>query len=138
MKKKEDISQVDKKDWDEYTRRPTDIFDKDTTYVENNSSRRFKFDLHGYTLSEANTKVEEIISYCLKKKIYEILLITGKGLHSNTDNDVYLSKNYSKLRYSIPEYLNTNKNLASTISDISKADLKDGGDGAIIIKIKKL
>ena len=137
MKKKEDISQVDKKDWDEYTRRPTDIFDKDTTYVENNSSRRFKFDLHGYTLSEANTKVEEIISYCLKKKIYEILLITGKGLHSNTDNDVYLSKNYSKLRYSIPEYLNTNKNLASTISDISKADLKDGGDGAIIIKIKK-
>ena len=68
MKKKEDISQVDKKDWDEYTRRPTDIFDKDTTYVENNSSRRFKFDLHGYTLSEANTKVEEIISYCLKKK----------------------------------------------------------------------
>ena len=73
-----------------------------------------------------------------KKKIYEILLITGKGLHSNTDNDVYLSKNYSKLRYSIPEYLNTNKNLASTISDISKADLKDGGDGAIIIKIKKL
>jgi|TARA_B110000211_G_C14068267_1_gene548699 DNA-nicking Smr family endonuclease len=138
VKKKEDISQVDKKDWDEYTRRPTDIFDKDTTYVENNSSRRFKFDLHGYTLSEANTKVEEIISYCLKKKIYEILLITGKGLHSNTDNDVYLSKNYSKLRYSIPEYLNTNKNLASTISDISKADLKDGGDGAIIIKIKKL
>ena len=138
MKKKEDISQVDKKDWDEYTRRPTDIFDKDTTYVENNSSRRFKFDLHGYTLSEANTKVEEIISYCLKKKNYEILLITGKGLHSNTDNDVYLSKNYSKLRYSIPEYLNTNKNLASTISDISKADLKDGGDGAIIIKIKKL
>ena len=138
MKKKEDISQIDKKDWDEYTRRPTDIFDKDATYVENNSSRRFKFDLHGYTLSEANTKVEEIISYCLKKKIYEILLITGKGLHSNTDNDVYLSKNYSKLRHSIPEYLNTNKNVASTISDISKADLKDGGDGAIIIKIKKL
>ena len=138
MKKKEDISQTDKKDWDEYTSRITDIVDKEELNTENNSARRFKFDLHGYTLSEANIKAEEIISHCLKKNVYEILLITGKGIHSNTDNDVYSSKNYSKLRYSIPEYLNTNTNVANKISCISKADLKDGGDGAIIIKLKKL
>ena len=111
MKKKEDISQTDKKDWDEYTSRITDIVDKEELSTENNSARRFKFDLHGYTLSEANIKAEEIISHCLKKNVYEILLITGKGIHSNTDNDVYSSKNYSKLRYSIPEYLNTNTNI---------------------------
>jgi|TARA_B100001057_G_scaffold417038_1_gene435437 DNA-nicking Smr family endonuclease len=138
VKKKEDISQTDKKDWDEYTSRITDIVDKEELSTENNSARRFKFDLHGYTLSEANIKAEEIISHCLKKNVYEILLITGKGIHSNTDNDVYSSKNYSKLRYSIPEYLNTNTNVANKISYISKADLKDGGDGAIIIKLKKL
>ena len=63
---------------------------------------------------------------------------TGKGIHSNTEKDVYVSKDLSKLRYSVPEYINSNLGLSKHIISISEADKKNGGDGAIIIKLKKL
>ena len=55
-----------------------------------------------------------------KKKYKEILLITGKGLHSNTDKMTYVSKNLSKLKFSVPEFINNNMNLIIIIS-ISEA-----------------
>ena len=139
MKKKENISTSDKKTWEEYLKDPKDIFDKDTK-LDNSSKNntRFKFDLHGYKLLEANQKVKEIILSCSEKKYEEILLITGKGIHSNTVEDVYASKDLSKLRYSIPDYINSNVDLSKKVSKISIADAKDGGDGAIVIKLKKL
>jgi DNA-nicking Smr family endonuclease len=139
VKKKADISETDKKDWKEYLENPKDIFDKDL-----NSNRsleeysRFKFDLHGYQLLEANEKVREIIFSCSEKKYKEILLVTGKGMHSETSKDVYASKDLSKLRYSIPEYINSDHELSNKVSKIYTASLKDGGDGAIVIKLKKL
>ena len=139
MKKKEDISKTDKNHWEEYLKNPRDVFDKD-----NNSERpsienlRFKFDLHGYGLLDANAKVKDIIFSCYEKKYKEILLITGKGIHSNTEKDVYASKNLSKLRHSIPDYINSDKELSHKVAKISTADKKDGGVGAIIIKLKKL
>ena len=74
----------------------------------------------------------------LEKKYSEILLVTGKGIHSNTDQDVYVSNELSKLKYSIPDYIKSDNDLFSKISSISKADPQDGGDGAIIVKLKKL
>ena len=139
MKKKSDISETDKKDWEEYLKNPKDIFDKD--FNSNKSLKkysRFKFDLHGYQLSEANQKVKEIIFSCYEKQYEEILLITGKGIHSKTKKNVYASNDLSKLRYSIPEYINSEYDLSSKVKKISSANLKDGGDGAIIIKLKKL
>ena len=94
--------------------------------------------MHGFTLDEANQKVREIILSCTKKNYKEILLITGKGLHSNTDNDVYVSKNLSKLKFSVPEFINNNSELNNSVFSISEASLKDGGAGAILIKLKKL
>ena len=82
--------------------------------------------------------VKEIILSCWKKKYSEILLVTGKGIHSNTDQNVYVSTKLSKLKYSVPDYIKSDNNLFSKISTISNADQKDGGDGAIIIKLKKL
>ena len=137
MKKKDDISLADKKVWEEYTKNPKDIFDKDIK--EKNKiipRKRFRFDLHGYTLDEANTKVRQIIIDCQQKGFNEILLITGKGLHSNTDNDAYVSKKLSKLKYSVPEYIRTNKELSDKILSIEPASLIDGGEGAIVIKLK--
>ena len=139
MKKKENISTSDKKTWEEYLKDPKDILDKDTK--SDNSSKnnsRFKFDLHGYKLLEANQKVREIILSCSEKKYEEILLITGKGIHSNTDKDVYASKDLSKLRYSIPDYISSDNDLSIRVRKIFSADKKDGGNGAIIIKLKKL
>ena len=137
MKKKEEIPLSDKLAWEEYTKNPKDIFDKE---LENKKIskivKRIKFDLHGYTLFEANEKVNEIINKCQKDGTKEILLITGKGLHSNTDNDAYVSKKLSKLKYSVPEYIRTNKELSDKILSLEPASLIDGGEGAIVIKLK--
>ena len=135
MKKKEEISKIDKEDWQNYLENPKDIFDKD---LKNNtfSKSRFKFDLHGFTLENANFKVKEIIQYCVKNNCRELLLITGKGLHSNTDQDIYSSKELSKLRHAIPDYIKNNQALNDLVISIKPASIPDGGDGAIIIKLK--
>ena len=139
MIKKKDLPEEDKKIWEDYTKSPSDIYDKEKKNIVSNSrSERFKFDLHGFTLDEANQKVKEIILSCVKKKYKEILLITGKGLHSTTDNDTYVSKNLSKLKFSVPEFVNNNNELSDCVFSISEASLKDGGAGAILIKLKSL
>ena len=43
-----------------------------------------------------------------------------------------------KLKYSVPEYIKSDLDLSKHIVSISNADKIDGGDGAIIIKLKKL
>jgi DNA-nicking Smr family endonuclease len=137
--KKKKISQEDNNSWQKYINNPTDIFDKDNIEKENNFiNNRFKYDLHGYTLIEANQKVKELILLCAEQKEKEILLITGHGLHSNTDKDIYVSKNLSKLKYSVPEFIKSNPNISKHILSIANANKIDGGDGAIIIKLKKL
>ncbi len=139
MIKKKNISREDINTWKNYIKSPTDITDKDN--IQNASKfqhNRFKYDLHGFSLLEANEKVKEIILSCVKKNYKEILLITGKGIHSNTEQNVYASKDLSKLRYSVPEYIKADLDLSKHILSITNADKIDGGDGAIIIKLKKL
>lgn len=139
MKKKDKISNEDQKNWEEYLKNPRDIFDKEkTTNIIVKKNQRFKFDLHGYNLIEANQKVKKLILECSEKKITEILLITGKGIHSNTYEDAYKSKDYSKLKFSIPDFINSEPELLNKIIDIKFADEKDGGDGALLVKIKNL
>ncbi|MDB9802581.1 Smr/MutS family protein [Pelagibacteraceae bacterium] len=139
MIKKKDLSKEDIKTWESYLKNPSDIYDKD----KNNSTKqerkdRFRFDLHGYTLNEANQKVRDIIFSCVKNKYREILFITGKGLHSTSDSDTYVSKNLSKLKYSVPEFIKTDYDLNKFVVSISDADKKDGGEGAVLIKLKNL
>ena len=139
MKKKEDLSNTDKAQWQEYLKNPKDIFDKEKivnkSYEEN---YRIRFDLHGFTLHDANIKVRELINNCQERGFREILLITGKGLHSNTEQNTYVSQELSKLKFSVPEYINSNKDLSDKIYSINKAPIVDGGDGAIIIKLKTI
>ena len=73
----------------------------------------------------------------MSNKYKEILLITGKGLHSNTAEDTYISQDLSKLRFSVPEFINNNDELNKHVVSISEASLDDGGEGAILIKLKK-
>ena len=138
MKDKDKISKIDKKNWQDYVNDPKDIYDKDAGIKNNVAYTRYKFDLHGLTFQEAKKKVGEVINYCSTKQFKEILLITGKGIHSNNEKDVYASEELSKLRYSVPEYINSNSDLSKYVVSISNADKIDGGDGAIIIKLKKL
>ena len=137
MKKKDSLSQKDKEDWKDFLENTSFIPDKDKTSQNRDSNQIYKFDLHGLTLSDANTKVKEIVISCSEKKYKEILLITGKGLHSK-DDDVYKSDKLSKLRYSIPEYINSEPEISKLISSVSTPSQKDGGEGALLIKLKKL
>ena len=138
MIKKKDPSQEDKTIWEEYIKNPSDIYDKDQGAPNNIQRReRYKFDLHGFTLDEANKKVKEIIEYCVKNKFKELLLITGKGNHSTSDDDIYISRDLGKLKYSVPEFIKTSE-LKKFIISINDGEKKDGGQGAIIIKFKNL
>ena len=139
MKKKKDLDQANTKAWEEYIKNPSDIYDKDKNFSkENNMKGRFKYDLHGYTLDDANRKVREIILSCKENNYKEILLITGKGLHSKNEKDIYVSKNLGTLRYSVPAFIKSEEELTNSIVSINEADIKDGGAGAILIKLKNL
>ncbi len=138
MIKKKNISSEDQKTWQNYINNPTDITDKEKpSNIKNTNRKRFKFDLHGYTLDAANKKVKEIILTCLEKKYDEILLITGKGLHSKNE-DVFVSKDFGKIKYSVQEFLKNEIDIFDYIKSISVAEKKDGGEGAILIKLKSL
>ena len=138
MIKKKDLSQEDKKTWEEYIKDPTDVYDKDINFRKNNRKDRFTFDLHGFSLNEANKKVREILVSCVENKYKEILLITGKGIHSTNDKDAYVSKDFGKLKFSVPEFIKSDLELNKLIISMSEADVKDGGEGAIIVKLKNL
>ena len=139
MTKKKTSNQEDKKAWEEYVKNPSDIYDKDLDLSNSIKRReRYIFDLHGFSLDEANSKVKEIIEHCIKNKFKELLFITGKGIHSTSDKDAYISKDLGKLKYSVPDYIKTNSELNKLVVSINDAEKKDGGEGAILIKLKNL
>ena len=139
MIKKKDLSSEDKKVWDEFIKNPNDVHDKDeNSLFNNNRKNRFKFDLHGFTLDEANKKVKEIIFHCVEKNYKEILFITGKGIHSTNEKDVFVSKDLGKLKFSVPEFIKSDIELNKLILSINDADIKDGGEGAMLVKLKNL
>ena len=139
MTNKKDLSKEDKDTWQDYIKNPSDIYDKDRSKSFTNKVKdRFKFDLHGYTLSGANTKVKELIISCIENNFREILLITGKGIHSTNEKDIYVSKDLGKLKFSVPEYINSDEELSKYILSLEEANEKDGGEGAILIKLRNL
>ena len=139
MIKKKDLSKKDIEAWETYIKNPSDIYDKDKNNKKGQSRReRFRFDLHGYTLDEANKRVRDVIFLCVKNKYKEILFITGKGLHSTSDSNAYVSKDFSKLKNSVPDFIESDDDLNKFVISISDADIKDGGKGAILIKLKNL
>ena len=137
MKKKDTLSQKDKEDWKKFVEDTSRIPDKDHKYQIERTNNKFRYDLHGLSLDEANEKVKEIIKSCIEKNCREILLITGKGLHSNQE-DVYKSRDLSKLRFSVPEFLNSDPEISKLVLSIVNPPQKDGGEGALLIKLKKL
>ena len=139
MIKKKDITQEDKNAWENYIKNPSDIYDKDKDLaIDKKRKERFKFDLHGFSLESANKKIKELLQYCIENNYKELLIITGKGTHSTNDQDVFSSKDLGKLKYSIPDYIKSNDELRNFVISINNAKKEDGGEGALIIKLKKL
>jgi len=125
--------------WKKFIFSKKPIKDKDV-YLDQNKSGQFltkKIDLHGYTLDEANLKTKELILSYYKQNIYKVIIITGKGSKSDNEKNPYISKDLSLLKYSVPHYLKTNESLKQVIKNISQADIKDGGEGAFYVYLKK-
>ena len=132
MKKNKDISKKDLEDWNKYTKNPNDIFDKDLNKQSISPNLRFKFDLHGFSLKEADKKVEQIIIDCSRKHYKEILLITGKGLHYSGVDE----QKAGILKKMVPIWLNEEPNRSKILS-FSHAKPSDGGVGALYVLLKK-
>jgi len=131
------ISDKDKKDWEEFLSRNQKLPNKDNSKKKLERGKVTSIDLHGYTLEEANRTVENFINRSFENNISKLIIVTGKGLHSHNANDPYVSKDLSILKYSVPEFIKKNQELMMKIYDIKEADIKDGGDGAFYIFLKK-
>ena len=133
----DNISKKDKKDWENFLSKNDKLVDKD---LEKNTYETYlskSLDLHGFSLEEANKKVESFLNVCFEKGVYKALIVTGKGLHSQNDKDPYVSKDLGILKYSVPEYIKNNNYLMSMINEIGDANIEDGGSGAFYIFLKK-
>ncbi len=95
-----------------------------------------KIDLHGYTIEEANKAVKQFIQKCFDDSITKIIVITGKGLRSKNVENPYLSKDLSILKYSVPEFIDSDENLMKMIIETKDAKIEDGGGGAFYIYLK--
>ena len=131
------ISDKDKKDWEEFLSKDQKLPNKDNSKKRLERGKVISIDLHGYTLKEANQTVEKFINESFENNISKLIIVTGKGLHSNNTNDPYVSQNLSILKHSVPEFIKKNQELMMKIYDIKEADIKDGGDGAFYIFLKK-
>ena len=131
------ISEKDKKTWEEFLSNDQKLPDKDKIQNKTIIKRTRSLDLHGKTLDEANTIIENFIKKSYEDKVQKLIIVTGKGLHSDNKNDPYVSKDLGILKYSIPEFVRNNEDLMKIISNISEASVKDGGTGAFYIFLKK-
>ena len=131
------ISNKDRKDWQDFLSKKENLPIKDEELNPKKTSEILTFDLHGYSLKDANNKVEDIIQKSYEAGIRKLVLITGKGLHSQNEKDPYVSKDFGILKNSVPEYIKSNNQLMNKINDIADADIKDGGSGAFYIYLKR-
>ena len=132
------LSDKDKKDWESFIKSKDKIYNKDSSN-ETNPKRKIStktIDLHGYSLENANKTINEYIKNCFSQNIKRLIVITGKGLRSNTQNDPYVSKDLSILKHSVPEFIKSNMDLMNLIKEIKSADIEEGGKGAFIIYLK--
>ena len=137
VKKKYSVPVEEQKAWDDFANKIGDIFPKDDDVSKKNINNKVKkLDLHGCSLSDANKVVKKFIIESFDNGYKKLLIVTGKGLRSKSHNNPYLSEKLSVLKYSIPEYINSDENLNNKVIRISEADLKDGGKGAIYIFLK--
>ena len=131
------ISKKDKKDWENFLSSDEKLPNKDSKFSIKKKSSIRSFDLHGFSLDEANDKINDLIKRSYEKGVSKLVIVTGKGLHSKNDKDPYVSKDFGILKYSVPEYINSNKELMSLINEIKDASVEDGGGGAFYIYLKK-
>ena len=131
------ITDKDKKDWEDILSGKDKLPNKDINPADKRVPKVITIDLHGYTLDEANKKINDLINKSYEERVSKLIIVTGKGLHSQNDKDPYVSKKLGILKYSVPEFIKNNVELMKKILEIKNADIEDGGGGAFYIYLKK-
>ena len=130
------ISDKDKKDWEDFLSSTENLPNKDID-LKKNIKKIKSYDFHGYSLDDANKKVTDLIYNSYKEGVKKLIIVTGKGLHSQNEKDPFVSKELGILKYSLPEFIKNNDDLMRMINNIEDAKIEDGGSGAFYIFLKK-
>ena len=131
------ISNKDKKAWEEFLSTNDKLPNKDSELNKKINLKIKHIDFHGYTLEDANKAIHKYIENAYESGVSKIIVVTGKGLHSDVEKDPYVSKDLSILKYSVPEFIENNIELVEKINEIKDANIEDGGSGAFYIFLKK-
>ena len=131
------ISDKDKKDWENFLSKKENLFDKDSKSFTKKTNKVITFDLHGYSLDEANKEIYQLIKNSYDRGVSKLIIVTGKGIHSKNDKDPYVSKDFGILKHSVPDYIKNNSELMTMINNLDEANIEDGGSGAFYIFLKK-
>ena len=133
------LSKKDLKTWKDFVEGKDKLYNKDTIYKEPKYKKKEStIDLHGFSLDQANRRIEKFIINCYEKKIEKINIITGKGLRSRVEQNPYQSKDLSILKYSVPEFIKSNSELMRLIKKIEdNGDNKNSGCFTLYLKIKE-
>ena len=131
------ISDKDKKDWENFLQNNEKLSDKEEKFKTKKRINSRTFDFHGYSLDEANQKIEELIGEAYRDGVNKLIIVTGKGLHSENSKDPYKSIDLGILKNSLPEFVKNNNNLLKMINSMDVANIEDGGSGAFYIFLKK-
>ena len=131
------ISEKDKKDWESFLSNNEKLPNKDIIKKNSTTYKKSEIDLHGYSLDEANKEIRKFILRCYKDGYNKLRIVTGKGLHSSNENNPYVSKDLSILKFSVPNFIKNNKELMNLIIEFKEATIQDGGEGAFYIYLRK-
>ena len=131
------ISDKDKKDWENFLSKNESLPNKDLKEYKKFQKKTILYDLHGYSLDEANKKIKDLINQSYENGINKLIIVTGKGIHSKNKIDPYASKDLGILRYSVPEFIKNSEDLIKLVNEIKEASIQDGGSGAFYIYLKK-
>ena len=130
------LSNKDLKDWENFVKSNEKIRNKDNPRDEKKYKKEATLDLHGFTLEQANKRVEKFITDCFKKKVLKLNIITGKGLRSKVEKNPYQSKDLGILKYSVPEFIKSNNDLMKIIKKIDdQTDNKNAGFFSVFLKL---
>ena len=133
------LSKKDLKVWKDFTEGKGKLYNKDNINKDSKYKKKEStIDLHGFSLDQANSKIEKFITTCFEKKIEKLNIITGKGLRSKIEQNPYQSKDLGILKYSVPEFIKSNSELMKIIKKIEdNTDDKNLGFFTLFLKIKE-
>ena len=130
------LSNKDLKDWKNFVEGNEKVQNKDYIIDEIKYKQEATIDLHGFSLDQANSKVEKFIVDCFNKKVLKHNIITGKGLRSKVDQNPYQSKDLGILKYSVPEFIKSNTELMKIIKKVDDStDEKNSGFFSVYLKL---